>query len=127
MTHRGSKKAPPHPAFEAQMREQKALDSIVEVDITIDPNAGIPGEYTIADIELSTLLDADALERRKLIEAAAMASRVANEHALDGALRTMISMGVAIDEIEIISEPHLGPGAWRVRRRRKVCECGRSV
>jgi hypothetical protein len=111
------------------------LDSFVDIDIKIDPDSGIPGDYRLpegivdelAAARLEQHLDRAAEECRRRIEAAAQVAYSSNTHALELAAETLIALGVPIEEIEIISEPHRGPGAWRVRRRRKVCECGRSV
>jgi len=74
-------------------------------------------------------MTAEQLATHQGIAAAAMAHSTENARAMSDATVALLISGVAVDvsDIEIIHEAGGTPGQWRVRVRRKVCDCGRAV
>lgn len=60
-----------------------------------------------------------------IIDAAREASRE-NTKRMNAAIVAFIDAGAKLSDLELISEAGR-PDKWRVRLRRKTCECGRAV
>ena len=81
-------------------------------------------KFTIEEMR-EALNSPDAKKRSEMIVKLASQASQAVSAAMDAAVVALLRAGVPLDRIEVINTAD--PGGWRVRERRKTCDCGRAI